>query len=53
MENHHAAESYHLMQREEMNFGAEMDSKDEQRFRKIFLEAILATDMANHFIELG
>ena len=30
-----------------------MDSKDEQRFRKIFLHAILATDMASHFIELG
>jgi len=36
-----------------MNFTKDLDAADESRFRKTFLGAILATDMANHFVELG
>ncbi|KAJ1371606.1 cGMP-specific 3',5'-cGMP phosphodiesterase 3 [Parelaphostrongylus tenuis] len=49
LENHHAAESWRLLQQTENNFIETLDSAETKRFRYLVLEYILATDLKQHF----
>lgn len=48
MENFHAAESMRVLLRSDCNFLDELEKTSFKRFRKFFVEAILATDMTFH-----
>ncbi|WKX96934.1 hypothetical protein Q1695_012967 [Nippostrongylus brasiliensis] len=49
LENHHAAESWRLLQLTENNFIETLDPAETKRFRYLVLEYILATDLKQHF----
>uniref|UniRef100_A0A158QN00 3',5'-cyclic-nucleotide phosphodiesterase n=1 Tax=Haemonchus placei TaxID=6290 RepID=A0A158QN00_HAEPC len=49
LENHHAAESWRLLQLAENNFIETLDPAETKRFRYLVLEYILATDLKQHF----
>jgi hypothetical protein len=49
LEMHHAAYSFRLMSQETMDFNSHFTTANFQRFRKVFVESILATDMSHHF----
>uniref|UniRef100_A0A1I7Z0K2 Phosphodiesterase n=1 Tax=Steinernema glaseri TaxID=37863 RepID=A0A1I7Z0K2_9BILA len=49
LENHHAAESWKLLQKPENFFIETLDSDEMKRFRFLVLEHILATDLKLHF----
>ncbi len=48
LENHHAAFASTLLTQPGNNFGEVFSAEDQTRFRKIFVESILATDMMFH-----
>ncbi|CAJ0931787.1 unnamed protein product, partial [Mesorhabditis belari] len=49
LENHHAAESWRLLQKKENCFIEGLDAAETKRFRYLVLEYILATDLKQHF----
>jgi hypothetical protein len=49
LEHHHAAFSSNLLHDPSLNFTETMSFNEHQRFRKLFVESILATDMSHHF----
>ncbi|KAK5983445.1 PDEase domain-containing protein [Trichostrongylus colubriformis] len=49
LENHHAAESWRLLQLPQNNFIETLDPAETKRFRYLVLEYILATDLKQHF----
>ena len=49
LENHHAASAFKLMSKPELNILAALPREDFQAVRKLMIEIILGTDMANHF----
>ncbi|GMT16064.1 hypothetical protein PFISCL1PPCAC_7361 [Pristionchus fissidentatus] len=49
LENHHAAESWKLLQQPKNNFIENLDAAETRRFRYLVLEYILATDLKQHF----
>ncbi|GMS86162.1 hypothetical protein PENTCL1PPCAC_8337, partial [Pristionchus entomophagus] len=49
LENHHAAESWKLLQLPKNNFIENLDAAETRRFRYLVLEYILATDLKQHF----
>ncbi|VDN21014.1 unnamed protein product [Cylicostephanus goldi] len=49
LENHHAAESWRLLQLKENSFIETLDPAETKRFRYLVLEYILATDLKQHF----
>lgn len=51
-ENHHAAMSFQLLMQDKNNFMADMSLDDVKTFRKRFVGAILASDMAKHTLDL-
>ena len=54
LENHHLAASFELMiQNDENNWAHQFDKADFKRIREIIIKTVLATDMAQHFSELG
>ncbi len=48
LENHHAAFSSRLMNTKGMDILRPFEVTSRQRFRKVFVESILATDMIHH-----
>ena len=48
LENHHAAFASRLMKKKNMNFLENFELPSCQRYRKLFCESILATDMVHH-----
>jgi len=48
LENYHSAESMKILLRDECNFLESFDKPDFKKFRKFFIESILATDMTFH-----
>lgn len=53
LENFHAATTFKLMQKEELNIIANFDQDDASSFRTMIIQMILSTDMAKHFKFLG
>ncbi|CDH93187.1 Phosphodiesterase [Caenorhabditis elegans] len=49
LENHHAAESWKLLNKPENHFIENLDPAEMKRFRYLVLEYILATDLKQHF----
>uniref|UniRef100_A0A914HM75 Phosphodiesterase n=1 Tax=Globodera rostochiensis TaxID=31243 RepID=A0A914HM75_GLORO len=49
LENHHAAESWRLLNQAQNQFIENLDSAETKRFRYLVLEYILATDLKQHF----
>ena len=49
LENHHAAESWRLLCKNENNFIETLDVAETKRFRYLIIESILATDLKQHF----
>ncbi|GMR38658.1 hypothetical protein PMAYCL1PPCAC_08853, partial [Pristionchus mayeri] len=49
LENHHAAESWKLLQQPKNNFIENLDAAETRRFRYLVLEYNLATDLKQHF----
>ncbi|UMM19570.1 hypothetical protein L5515_015107 [Caenorhabditis briggsae] len=49
LENHHAAESWKLLNKSENHFIENLDPAEMKRFRYLVLEYILATDLKQHF----
>ncbi len=49
LENHHAAMAFKTMQEPDKNILANLSSEDFKYTRKMIIELILKTDMANHF----
>lgn len=49
LENHHVATAFHIMHDKEYNILKNFSKEDYKRVRKLMIDAILATDMAQHF----
>ena len=49
LENHHCYVTFRTMQKAECNFLADFSNGDRKRLRKIVIQSIMATDMAQHF----
>lgn len=49
LENHHLAAAFMLMRQSEFNFSGSLSKADFEKFRKIVIELVLATDMKQHF----
>ncbi|GAX79398.1 hypothetical protein CEUSTIGMA_g6839.t1 [Chlamydomonas eustigma] len=49
MENHHVAASWLLLRQDRFNFMSEMPTKAKEFLRNLVIEAVLATDMKQHF----
>jgi hypothetical protein len=49
LENHHLAAAFYLMRKPEYNFLAGLPKAEADRFRKLVIELVLATDMKQHF----
>ena len=49
LEHHHAAYSSQILHDPSSNFIEFLTFPETQRFRKLFVESILATDMSHHF----
>ena len=53
LENHHCASSFAILSQSEYNVTKPFNKKEYNRFRKIMIDAILATDMSHHFAKFG
>ncbi|KAG2439842.1 hypothetical protein HYH02_010474 [Chlamydomonas schloesseri] len=53
LENHHAAASFAVMRRPELDALAPLTADQRKEFRKLVIEMILATDMKQHFALLS
>ena len=53
LENYHVAESFAILSRPEYNVVQPFQKDKYKKFRKIMIDAILATDMSHHFAQLG
>jgi hypothetical protein len=49
LENHHLAAAFKLMRHPDFNFLAALPKCEFERFRKVVIELVLATDMKQHF----
>jgi hypothetical protein len=49
LENHHLAAAFYLLRRPEYNFLAALPKAELDRFRKLVIDLVLATDMKQHF----
>jgi hypothetical protein len=49
LENHHLAAAFKLMRHPDFNFPAALPKCEFERFRKVVIELVLATDMKQHF----
>ncbi|KAF6253310.1 hypothetical protein COO60DRAFT_1547491 [Scenedesmus sp. NREL 46B-D3] len=49
LENHHLAAAFKLMRHPDFNFLAALPKSDFEKFRKVVIELVLATDMKQHF----
>ena len=53
LENHHVASSFAIFSQPEYNIFKSFPKDQYKKFRKIMIDAILATDMSHHFAKLG
>lgn len=49
LENHHVATAFQILHRKDFNILKNFSKPDYKRIRKLMVDAILATDMAQHF----
>jgi hypothetical protein len=49
LEQHHAAKTFLILQREQSNILAALSDEERKLSRKMIIEAILGTDMSKHF----
>lgn len=49
LENHHLAAAFKLMRHPDFNFLAALPKAEFEKFRKVVIELVLATDMKQHF----
>jgi hypothetical protein len=49
LENHHLAAAFALLRRPEYNFMPSMPKAEFEKYRKLVIELVLATDMKQHF----
>lgn len=49
LENHHVATTFQILGKQKFNILKKFEKDDYKRVRKLMIEAILATDMAQHF----
>jgi hypothetical protein len=53
LENHHVASSFAILSEPQYNVTKSFPKDKYKRFRKIMIDAILATDMSHHFAKFG
>ena len=53
LENHHVATSFSILSEHQYNILKPFKKDEYKKFRKIMIDAILATDMSHHFKQLG
>ena len=49
LENHHLAAAFTVLQQPDYNFAAALPKAQAERFRRVVIELVLATDMKQHF----
>jgi hypothetical protein len=49
LENHHLAAAFKLMRHPDFNFLSALPKAEFEKFRKVVIELVLATDMKQHF----
>jgi len=53
LENHHLQVAYTLLKRADCNILSKLDQEEQEYFRHLVVEMVLATDMAEHFSQLN
>lgn len=49
LENHHLAAAFKILRQQNFNFLSSLPKSEFERFRKVVIELVLATDMKQHF----